>query len=682
MRPQSESDRSSEGPRLVSRGSFVKLLISAAAAPNLALVVHPRGAAAVSHPRLMLTAAEVNRLKTSVPGDADLKGDSDRIGALADMVLSQPVPTARSYSLHAARESMERMFTLGASWHLTGNTQHADRGIKELMALCDTTSSAVKNWAPDKWLTMGDSAMAVAIGYDWLFSRLTSTQKSTVKAAAKARGFDVYLARPDSGNHPYNWNGVTNGGVGVLALSLQGESSYESTLSSVLSKVDRWLGEGGFANLDKPAAYRDNIINLGGGYKEGPQYWGAHLRFLTYFLASWLTCKGTHNHWLGDCPGLRQTVDFFYAGCMGPTGTFFRFSDCDYQKTSRHFTHIAGWHGKVFSNPAYKFVHKDGWRVTPSSRVDGQDAILSMLWKDGDGSLADYPLDHRYERTDVVSMRSAWGEPEALYVASRVGGDVDRGHTHLDRGSFVLQALGHEWFCDLGSESYSVGSGSYDQFYKPSIEYADRWKIYRLRAEGHNTLVINPDAYPDQRAGKEESNFIPSVEKTSLNTASPFVITDLTPVYSGRAPWKSVLSVKRGLKMENRSSMIVQDEIRAFSGATIWWFAHAETKKSGASMTLSADGTEATLVKDSSGKRLWCKLLSPAGARFAVMPARRLSTSPPGYANENPNATYEKLAIRLTNMTTAAIVVYIKPLRPGEVPPRAALPRVVSLANW
>jgi hypothetical protein len=666
----------------MSRSTFVKLLMSAAAAPSLALVVHPREAVAVAHPRLMLTAAEVNRLKTSIPGDADLRGDFDRIRALADMVLSEPAPTANSYGLHAARETLERMFTLGASWQLTGNAKHADRGVKELMALCDTTTSAVKNWASDKWLTMGESAMSVAIGYDWLFSRLTSTQKGTIMAAAKARGFDVYLARPDSGNHRYNWNGVTNAGMGVLALSLEGESGYESTISSVLSKVDRWLGMGGFANLDKPAAYRNNIINPSGGYKEGPQYWGTHLRFLTYFLASWLTCRGTHNHWLGDCPGLRGAVNFLYAGCTGPTGRLHRFSDCDYQKVDRHFTHIAGWHGKVFNNPAFKFVHKDGWRITPSSRVGGQDAILSMLWKDGNGSLADYPLDHRYERTDVVSMRSVWGDPEALYVASRAGGDVDRGHTHLDRGSFVLQALGHEWFCDLGSESYDVGNGRYDYFNKPSVEYAERWKIYRLRAEGHNTLVINPDANPDQRAGKEESNFIPIVERESLNTASPFVVTNLTPVYSGRAPWNSVLSVKRGLKMENRSSVIVQDEIQASSGTTVWWFAHAETKKSGASMTLSADGTEATLVKDSSGKRLWCKLLSPAGGRFAVMPARRLSTSPPGYAGEDSNATYEKLAIRLTNATAATIAVYIKPLKPGEAPPRTALPSVKSLTNW
>jgi hypothetical protein len=671
MRPYSESDRSSEDPYLMSRSTFVKLLMSAAAATSLALVVHPREAVAVAHPRLMLTASDVTRLKNST--DAQIVSDKNRLMALADSYVNAPFPSDSFFNLEASRQFLERMFTLGMAWQLNGKSSHGTRIKNELLDMANN----VPKWDVQSWLQMGESATGMAIGYDWGYSALSAANCTAIQTAMKREIFDVYLARPDSGNYRYNWNFVTNGGIGMAAMAVQGDASYSSVLSQTLAKVDRWLGEGGFKNFDRPG-FEDNIINPSGGYKEGVQYWGTAMRFATYFLASWLTCNGTHNHYFNETPGLRNTVGFYFDS-VGPKDRFFEFSDIDYTKTDRHFTHLAGWYARQYNDPTYRYIHNDGWRIRPSSGVDGQDAALSMLWKGGAGSLATRPLDSHYPGTEVLTLRSGYDE-RAIYVASRVGGDVDRGHTHLDRGSFVLHANGVEFFEDLGHDTYSLPD--YDNYYNPTPEYALRWRYYRLRAEGHNTLVINPDANPDQRAGKEESNFIPTVEKESLNTASPFVVTNLTPIYSGRAPWNSILSVKRGLKMENRSSVIVQDEIRASSGATVWWFAHAETKKSGASMTLSADGTEATLVKDSSGMRLWCKLLSPAGVRFAVKPARRLSTSPPGYADEDSNATYEKLAIQLTNATAATIAVYIKPLKPGEAPPRTALPGMRSLANW
>ena len=77
-------------------------------------------------------------------------------------------------------------------------------------------------------------------------------------------------------------------------------------------------------------------------------------------------------------------------------------------------------------------------------------------------------------------MRSAWDDPNAVSVDFKAG-DNKANHSHLDLGSFIVDALGVRWACDLGADDYNM----------PGYFGGKRWTYYRLRAEGHNTLVIN-----------------------------------------------------------------------------------------------------------------------------------------------------------------------------------------------
>jgi hypothetical protein len=419
----------------MSRSSFVKLLLAATAASGLGLGVHPREAiAAVAHPRLIATATDFAALKSRILLDPDLTADKIRLLSKADSYVNALLPPS-SWGGSRDEPFLERMFTCGAAHMLYGTstlTKYGDRCARELLHMANN----VPNWAPDKWLTMGSTAAGIAIGYDYAYDRLTSSQRSKVLSKIKSKCFDSFLARDEDDPHAYNWNIITNCGIGMLALAVEGDVGYTTTLQGVFARVEKLLGEGGFANLDKAAPYQQNIINIDGGYKEGPSYWAFAMPLATYFLASWLTAKGTHSHWFNDTPGLRRTVEFA-CHATGPTGRYFRFSDGDETSANRNMTHLAGWYGKQCGDEVYKWVHNDGWRLQPSSRVNGRFAFLSMLWKDGNGvspRAAGYPLDASFARTHVVTMRSDWEDPEALYVASRVGGDVDRGHTHLDRG--------------------------------------------------------------------------------------------------------------------------------------------------------------------------------------------------------------------------------------------------------
>lgn len=64
------------------------------------------------------------------------------------------------------------------------------------------------------------------------------------------------------------------------------------------------------------------------------------------------------------------------------------------------------------------------------------------------------PLDRWFRGVDVVSMRGSWSA-NTTFVACK-GGDNRSNHAHLDLGTFVMDALGVRWACDLGSDAYTL----------------------------------------------------------------------------------------------------------------------------------------------------------------------------------------------------------------------------------
>lgn len=174
--------------------------------------------------------------------------------------------------------------------------------------------------------------------------------------------------------------------------------------------------------------------------------------------------------------------------------------------------------------------------------------------------------------------------------------------------------------------------------------------------------MIDPDRGPDQnlRAFSPVIRFDPDPE-------NPFAIMDLTPAYAPRAD-----SVQRGCKLIDRKNALIEDEIESKKPAEVWWFMH--TQKSSA---LSDDGRTVTLSK--LGKKVIVRLLSPADAKFILMPAAPLPTSPhPAQTLMKEAPT--KLAIHLTGVTDVRIAVELIPITAADSAKASA--SVVPLASW
>jgi autotransporter-associated beta strand protein len=256
----------------------------------------------------------------------------------------------------------------------------------------------------------------------------------------------------------------------------------------------------------------------------------------------------------------------------------------------------------------------------------------------------------------VVTLRSRWNDPRATFVGAKAG-EVAASHGNLDAGSFVLDANGQRWAVELGADDYALPG----YFSEPQ-----RWTYYRMRAEGQNTLVINPGAGVDQILRARAPVVLFATEPNPERSA---VVMNLTPAYAGAT------RVHRGFQLLNRRRhVLIQDEINYAAPAAVWWFMHFGADKA---VAIEPDGTSATLSRGSD--RLWLKILS-GGGTFQVRDAAPLPSSP-SPAGQNANTTFRKLAIHLPAVTQATLLVYAVPLGAGETPP-PTLPPVVPLANW
>ena len=194
---------------------------------------------------------------------------------------------------------------------------------------------------------------------------------------------------------------------------------------------------------------------------------------------------------------------------------------------------------------------------------------------------------------------------------------------------------------------------------------AQRWTYYRLRAEGHNTLVINPSSGNDQTVGAKPPVILYTSEPNAERSA---VVADLTSAYG-------VSKVLRGVQLfHNRRWAMVQDEIQAAAPANVWWFMHIN---SSTIATVDTNGTSVMLTQGTD--RLWVTLLS-GGAAFAISNAVPLPTSP-NPSGQNANTGIRKLALHFTNVTSTTLAVMMVPLIPGANPP-TNLPALIPLSDW
>jgi hypothetical protein len=582
------------------------------------------------HPRLLASAEDFAALKRQVQENPVLREWHSQLAERARRLLSEPpsryeIPDGLRL-LATSRRVLDRVYTLGLLYRLDGDRRYVERAWQELDA-----AAGFQDWNPRHFLDTAEMTHAFAIGYDWLYDAWSAEQRNTLRAAMIEKGLKPARASYQGAqtygwwaNSHHNWNQVCNGGIGLGALAIGDE---EPALAGELLQA-------GLRSLQLAMAQ----FAPDGAWAEGPGYWAYATSYNVVLLAGLASALGT-DFGLSDLPAFADT-GWLPIYLTGPLGRTFNYAD-----GSDHTIRAPQmfWLARRFNRPAY------GHYERPIASPHAQD----LLWFDARTDQAQAvapPLDKYFRGAGVVTLRSAWNDRRALFVGFKAG-DNKANHSHLDLGTFVLDALGTRWAADLGADDYNL----------PAYFGNKRWTYYRLRAESHNTLVINPGQDPDQdpAAAAQIARFQSQPER-------PFAIANLTPAYA-----KHARTVQRGIALLQRKQVLVQDEVQADRPAQVWWFFHTA-----AQVKLNDNGRSATLSQGD--QTLEARLLSPTEARFTVMDAQPLPSSP-NPEGQARNQGIRKLAINLTNVTDLRLIVVLTPVRPGETAPT---PSAVPLAEW
>lgn len=593
------------------------------------------------HPRLVATQEDIDYIKREKDNDDYLRRAIPKLLSTCDSY-AEMVDTADDTITTSTRAA-----TLALGYALTEDPKYADALWKKMTVL----STECISWEPGSTsaLSIGDTARYVGITYDLMYNYWTEEQRRIVRNAIVLYGLEPLRPTVLSGKglavQEDNWTAVIFSGVGVAALAIADADGYADTANQFLNRVPNF-----FQHCFK------HYAPDGAGF-EGTNYWH-------YTMLGYLPYEAAMCHSIGEEDYERFTLlnqygldktGYFMLNMVGDTMVDFNFYD-----GHEHMITSTGdfWLARYFDKPEFGgYLYETGngepWAVLlyrPDERYESWRETMDTDYH-ADGS------------TQVGAMRTSFVEKNGFYVGYKGGENGSASHGRMDIGSFVLEAMGQRWIRMIGSEDYNA----------PEMFQHLRYSYYGNRAEGGNTLVIDPavDQSPDNNLGypvdQTRDGYCPIITTKSSPTAS-YAIVDMTDAYR-----ESADSIQRGFGLiADKNAFLVQDEIKLKKGAEVYSFMHTQ-----ADVEVSADGKSA--IMSQGGKQMKATLLSPKNAKLSVMDAVPLPTSPEAQ-NLNRNV-YKKLTVRTRIEDAATISVLFTPYY-GEGNYEYTIDGVVKLSNW
>lgn len=595
------------------------------------------------HPRLILLDEDLPRIKAFVTGDPRGQAWFANARDKAESLYAKPVrrhelPDGRRL-LSISRDVLDRLYHWGFFYRLEGDRKWLDRAWQEMEAVV-----AFPDWNPSHYLDTAEMMHALAIGYDWFYRDLTEAQRQTIREGLWQHGLRLshaaYMGLPAEGSQGWravenNWNFVCNGGSSLAALAVLDEMPEPCT--EILHAA--------FQYIQIPLQH----FEPDGAWWEGIGYWGYSMRYWLGYLQGLQTACGTDFGFLDALrdQGFSRAGDF-PVYLVSPLGGIYNFADSG--SGGGQYQHWGLFYlADKYQRPLYQYFQEQATRGTLED-------ILYYRPQPTESALAAVPLDKYFRGTEVATMRSAWTDREALFAGIKCGKN-GIAHAHQDLGSFVFYALGEPWLIDLGTEG---------QTYQTHRHGLPKTEFYRIREEGHNTLVFNPDRKFSQDA-KANSQIV----RFESSPDEAFAIADLSEAYRRHAT-----SVQRGYRLfDQRRALLVQDEIRSEQANELWWFAHGSA---GTEYELRDNGRHALLRRNNKICHAW--LLAPADAAFVVLDAQPLPSSP-NPDIQNPNKGLRKLAVHLPQAENVTLATLFLPVHDTDPEPAPSV-QLERLDDW
>ena len=536
------------------------------------------------HPRLLMKQGEEQQIRESLKDNPEMQRVYKQIVGEADRLLVCPTLTYKKEGrrlLAVSREALKRIFDLSFVYRMTGEDKYRLRAEQEMVSVC-----SFGDWNPSHFLDVGEMTMAVAIGYDWLFDKLSPETRRVVRESILQKGF------APSNDKQYNWflkaennwNQVCNTGLVYGALALLDSDSKEAA-----AVIER-------AMSSVPLSMK--VYAPDGNYPEGYNYWGDGTSFNVMLIAALESALGSDGG-LSAVEGFMSSARFMQY-MAGTTGLAFNFSDA--RETTQSFPAMFWyasklgdpsllWNEKIFLTREDTHFTAEEERFLPiiliyGSRFDMKEVTppVSKIWT-GHG------------KVPVALIRTGWDKGEGFYVGIK-GGTASANHAHMDAGSFVFEAQGVRWAQDLGMQEYYSLEKEGVRLWNGDQD-GQRWDVFRYNNFVHNTLTVNGEKH-------QVKGTVP-ILATYTKDARLGASLDMTSLFGS-----NLKKATREVVLVKERYLQVTDQVQAAGqpASVRWTMVTSATPKLLDSHTIE-------LTKE--GKKLHVIIDSPSAAAFSVV---------------------------------------------------------------
>lgn len=495
--------------------------------------------AVAAHPRLLLTKGDVSKMRELPAKSANAMSIHQMIISTADSYLNA-TPIKREVTdgsmLSISREALKRIFYLSYAHVMTDEISYVAAAEREMLA-----ASAFEDWNPAHFLDVAEMTMALSIGYDWLYRRLSVRSRSIIGTAIYEKGLRATEGENVTFWDKTNaWNQVCNAGMIYGALATL-ERSPEYCKNMITKCIES----------NKKA---QKIYEPDGVYPEGYTYWEYGSSFEAMLVAALESSLGTHAG-IADNKSFTRSAEFMNH-LVAPSGHIFNYGDCDRDTAS--CIPAKYWFARKTGNTSLVALDE---KLIKEKKVE-KDALLPLYMICATHlnlSNMQLPTQKSWQgrgEVPIYIFRSGWDSDDA-YLAIK-GGKAAIDYAHMDAGSFVYELNGVRWAVDLGSEN--AKKGEFIDVEECNMEQqSDRWDSYCIGANAHNTLTFNGTHHAAN--GKAE---IVKFHDTPRERGAEL---DLTPVFAEQAR-----SVTRSVMLNKKNHLTITDNItNGVSPSTVEW---------------------------------------------------------------------------------------------------------------
>ena len=595
------------------------------------------------HPRILLLQGEERQIKANIEAEPSWAKVHQVIVNECDRIITLPEVTRQLEGrrlLGVSREALLRIFYLSYAYRMTGHDKYFQKAEKEMIAI-----AAFSDWNPSHFLDVAEMTMAMAIGYDWLYSKLPALSREIIRKAILSKGLDPSLSAQYNGwlRVTHNWNQVCNAGISYGALAI-----YED-----MPELSKMIIDRAVETIKTPMAeYAPN-----GAYPEGYGYWAYGTSLNVMFLSAIEKALKT-DYGLSALQGFMETagyllhmtsplkMGFNYAdnhefGGLNPAMFWFASKSGD---TSLLWEERGYMNGNLL-NRREQVLSAIGMSIIPAMMIWGCNISMSgvsppkeLFWM-GQGV------------TPVTLMRTSWTGPEAIYVGFKTG-SPSVNHAHMDVGTFVLDAAGVRWAMDFGQQDYNAIEQQGIDLWSMG-QNSQRWEVFRYNNFVHNTLTVNSQLH--RVDGKTQ------IDAFSSTPDFMHGISDITSMFEGQ-----VAECIRGIAIINKQYVVVRDEIKTGrQEATIQWrlLTSANARITGRN----------TIELQKDGKRLKIEVAEPARVTMKTWP----TTPTHEYEMPNTGTVLVGFEVKLAAETSTPLLVKLIPQSA-----KATAAKIPELKNW